>query len=238
LEDAVAVGDKDAARAAVDDYLDRCGAPVVVRVNGTDTPWHDADLTMICRHRAAVMIPKAHSAAHVAGVTERLAVGTPAVVLIETAAGVCAAAQICGVPAVVRAAFGSIDLSAELGVDPDQASALQYARSAVVFGSAAAGRPAPLDGVTTELGDASRLRRDLSHAVTLGFGGKLCIHPQQIATVHEGFAPSPREVEWARKVTAVAVTGKACVVDGKMVDKPVVDRAARILLRANRGQDS
>jgi citrate lyase subunit beta/citryl-CoA lyase len=238
LEDAVAMADKEAARAAVDDYLARTRMPVLVRINGTDTPWCDADLEMIARHRAAVMIPKAHSAAHVAGVTERLASQTPAVVLIETAAGVCAAAQICGVPTVVRAAFGSIDLSAELGVDPDDTSALQYARSAVVLGSAAAGRPAPLDGVTTDLGEASPLRRDVNHAVALGFGGKLCIHPRQIAAVHEGFSPSPRELEWARKVTAEAAPGKACVVDGKMVDKPVIDRAARILLRANRGQGS
>lgn len=234
MEDAVAIADKDAARAAVDDYLVSTGVQLMVRVNGTDTPWCEDDLEMLSRHEAAVMIPKAHSVSQVGGIASRLAPAAPIVALIETAVGVNATAEICGCGTVVRAAFGSIDLSAELGVDPDAQSALQYARSAVVLGSAAAGRPAPLDGVTTELGDAGRLADDVRHAVGLGFGGKLCIHPRQIAVVHEGFSPSPPELEWARKVTAEAADGKACVVDGKMVDKPVIDRAARILLRANR----
>lgn len=205
----------------------------MVRVNGTDTTWCAEDLQMIARRPCAVMVPKAHSASQLRGVVERLGNDVPLVALIETAAGVSATAEICGVDAVVRAAFGSIDLGAELGVDPDIHQALQYARSAVVLGSAAAGRPAPLDGVTTHLSDEGPLAADVTHAVRLGFGGKLCIHPRQVAVVNELFSPSLQELEWARKVAAGAADGKARVIDGKMVDKPVVDRANRILLRTN-----
>lgn len=234
LEDAVAVGDKDAARVAVGDFLST-GVQVLVRVNGTDTSWCADDLQMLAQWKCAVMVPKAHSASQLQSIAEQLAPGgTPLVALIETAAGVNATEAICAVDTVVRAAFGSIDLGAELGVDPpDLHQALQYARSAVVLGSAAAERAAPpLDGVTTELGDMGMLSDDISHAVRLGFGGKLCIHPRQVAAVNQRFAPSPEELDWARKVVDEAVGGEVCVVDGKMVDKPVLARAERILLRA------
>ncbi|WP_090364218.1 HpcH/HpaI aldolase/citrate lyase family protein [Mycolicibacterium fluoranthenivorans] len=231
LEDAVAVGDKDAARVAVGDFLST-GVQVLVRVNGTDTSWCADDLQMLAQWKCAVMVPKAHSASQLQSIAEQLAPGTPLVVLIETAAGVNATEAICAVDTVVRAAFGSIDLGAELGVDPDVHQALQYARSAVVLGSAAAGRAAPLDGVTTELGDMGMLADDISHAVRLGFGGKLCIHPRQVAVVNQRFSPSTEELAWARKVIDEAAGGEVRVVDGKMVDKPVLARAERILLRA------
>ena len=233
LEDAVAFGDKDAARAAVDEYLGT-GVEAMVRVNGTDTTWCADDLQMIARRQCAVMVPKAHSASQLHEIADLLGPDIPIVALIETAAGVNATTEICAHPAVVRAAFGSIDLGAELGVDPEVRQALQYARSAVVLGSAAAGRPAPLDGVTTDLSEAGLLGADVAHAVQLGFTGKLCIHPRQVAVVNELFSPSFEELEWARAVTTGAQDGKACVIDGKMVDKPVVDRAKRILLRANK----
>lgn len=232
LEDAVAVDNKGTARAAVDDYLG-AGVEVLVRINGTDTPWCSDDLQMLARHRCAVMVPKAHSASQMSSVAGRLGSETPLIALIETSAGVHATVEICAVDDVVRAAFGSIDLAAELGVNPECYEALQYARSAVVLGSAAAGRPAPLDGVTTDLSEAGPLADDVAHAVCLGFGGKLCIHPRQVPAVHEGFCPSPQELEWARMVIAQAADGTACVIDGKMVDKPVIDRATRILLRAS-----
>nr|WP_163752234.1 CoA ester lyase [Mycolicibacterium helvum] len=231
LEDAVGIEDKLAARAAVDQFLGT-GVPVAVRINGSATEWFDGDVETVSRRQCAVMVPKAHSVSELEGIADRLSPGTPLIALIETAAGVHAAPAICAVEAVARAAFGSVDLGAEVGVDPALHEPLLYARSALVLASAAAGRPAPLDGVTTDLSSAGPLSADVDHAVRLGFGGKLCIHPGQIAVVNERFSPSPAELEWAHRVTAEASGGKVCVVDGKMVDKPVLDRAARILARA------
>ncbi len=233
LEDAVAPGHKDVARAAVAEFLAAAATPAVVRINGTDTAWCADDLAAVGGHGCAVMVPKAHSAAQLAEVSATLGPAVPLIALVETAAGIHACASVCGVEAVARAAFGSIDLAAELGVDPDAADALQYARSALVLGSAAAGRPAPLDGVTTDIRGDTALISDVALAVRLGFGGKLCIHPSQVSAVNEGFSPSAAEVQWARRVLTAASDGQVCVVDGRMVDKPVVDRARRIASRSS-----
>lgn len=231
LEDAIAISDKDAARAAVEEFL-TADVPVVVRINGVDTGWCADDLRMLRGRRCAVMVPKAHSAEQLQRVAAALSPGTPLIALIETAAGVHACAAVCSVETVVRAAFGSIDLATELGVDPSSFDALRYARSAVVIGSAVAGLVAPLDGVTTDLTENGLLSADIGHAVELGFGGKLCIHPRQTEFVNTQFSPSPELVAWARRVIEASADAGVCVVDGKMVDKPVIDRARRILSRA------
>lgn len=232
LEDAVAISDKDAARAAVEEFL-TADVPVVVRINGVDTGWCADDLRLLRGRRCAVMVPKAHSAEQLQRVAAALSPGTPLIALIETAAGVQACAAVCSVETVVRAAFGSIDLATELGVDASSFDALRYARSAVVIGSAVAGLVAPLDGVTTDVRDDSVLAADVAHAVDLGFGGKLCIHPCQAEFVNTQFSPSAELLEWARRVVDSASAAGVCVVDGKMVDKPVIDRAKRILSRTS-----
>lgn len=229
LEDAVATTAKDEARKAADRWL-ASGRDAVIRVNGTGTDWHGEDVAMAARHRCAVMIPKAHSAAHIAEVRTRLPGATPVVALIETAAGIAAAAEICAVDGVVRAAFGSIDLAAELGIDPDDDESMRYARSSLVVAAAAAARPAPLDGVTTVVDDDGPVTADAARAARLGFGGKLCIHPRQAAIVNACFSPSADDLTWARRVRAAA-EGGVCAVDGRMVDKPVLERAAKILAR-------
>ncbi|KBR61951.1 HpcH/HpaI aldolase/citrate lyase family protein [Mycobacterium avium] len=231
LEDAVAPEAKARAREAVDRWL-ATGGVGTVRINGTETPWHQEDLEMAARHGCPVMVPKARSASHLAQISRRLPTGTALIALIETAAGVLAAADICAVEGVVRAAFGSVDLGAELGIDPEDHESLRYARSAVVLGSAAAGLAAPLDGVTTAVHDEGAAGADAARAARLGFGGKLCIHPCQVAPVNSQFSPSIEEQAWARKVMAAGSGNGARTVDGCMVDKPVVDRAARILARA------
>lgn len=233
LEDAVAVEAKVSARAAVSSFLDT-GAEVVVRINGTETDWCADDLAALAQRRCAIMVPKAHSVDQLRWVAARLPAGTALIPLIETARGVAAAASVCGAESVVRAAFGSVDLGAELGVNPDDHTALQYARSAVVLGSAVAGCAAPLDGVTTDLTGAGRLAADVEQAATLGFTGKMCIHPAQVDAVNQRFTPTDSELHWAERVVTAAAAGGACTVDGKMVDKPVVDRARGLLARARR----
>ncbi|MGU3652814.1 HpcH/HpaI aldolase/citrate lyase family protein [Mycolicibacterium sp. A43C] len=231
LEDAVAVDAKVSARAAVCEFLDS-GAEVVVRINGAETQWCADDLAILEHRRCAVMVPKAHSVDQLNRVSAVLPTGTALIPLIETARGVAGAAALCGADSVVRAAFGSVDLGAELGVDPDCHTALQYARSSVVLASAVAGCAAPLDGVTTDLTEGKRLSADLEHAAILGFTGKMCIHPAQVHAVNQRFTPTDSELRWAEKVVTAAAAGSACAVDGKMVDKPVVDRARGLLARA------
>ena len=231
LEDAVAPAAKDSARAAVGDWLG-AGGTGVVRINGTDTEWHDQDVAMVARQRCPVMVPKVCSAAQLAEVAARLPAATELIALIETAAGVLAAAEISAFPGVVRTAFGSVDLAADLGINPEDDAALAYARSALVLAAAASGKPAPLDGVTTVVDDDRRVEADAARAMRLGFGGKLCIHPRQVGIVNIGFSPSAEEVTWARRVVG-ASEGGVTVVDGQMVDEPVIRRAMRILAPRN-----
>ncbi|MUL67876.1 CoA ester lyase [Mycobacterium sp. CBMA 234] len=233
LEDAVAPDAKSTARDAVDRRLST-SPQVIVRINATDTAWFAADIAMVSRYPCAVMLPKTHSAEHVTTVAEHLAPATPVIALIETAAGIQRAAEICACEPVVRAAFGSIDLSAELGIDPDDRQALLHARSTLVLAAAAAGQPAPWDGVSTVVHEDESVAADASRAARVGFGGKLCIHPRQVPIVNAQFQPSPAEQAWAQQVLAAvaACDGGACLVDGRMVDKPVIDRAARLMARA------
>ncbi|MER5953791.1 CoA ester lyase [Streptomyces sp. NPDC001893] len=222
LEDAVAPDDKDAARRHTADRLAR-GRDVVVRINAPGTPWWDADLDLVTAFGCPVMLPKAEDPDVIARIAEVCAV----IPLVETAAGIERALDVCCAPGVVRAAFGSVDLATELGVRHDDTLALAYARSRLVMACAAAGVAPPLDGVTTALDDADALAQDIRHARRLGFGGKLCIHPRQLQAVAEGLAPSDEELAWARKVLAVGEAVSA--VGGVMVDKPVQERARRLL---------
>jgi citrate lyase subunit beta/citryl-CoA lyase len=92
-----------------------------------------------------------------------------------------------------------------------------------------AGLPQPIDGVTTAIDDAPLVTSDTRHARDLGFSGKLCIHPRQVAAIQAGFAPNEAEVLWARKV--IDSGDGAVSVDGAMVDEPVRIRARSILNR-------
>lgn len=97
--------------------------------------------------------------------------------------------------------------------------------------SAACGLPAPVDGVTTAVHDDVAVTDDVIYALGLGFGGKLCIHPRQVSTVHAALLPTDMEIDRARRIVE-ASQGGVTVVDGFMVDKPVIERARRVLMRA------
>ncbi|MGW4206038.1 HpcH/HpaI aldolase/citrate lyase family protein [Streptomyces sp. NPDC004726] len=234
LEDAVGPDRKNEAREEVRAWLDQ-GHRAVVRINAAGTPWYGDDLAMVAGRAAAVMVPKAEDAAELDAVARRLPAGTGIVPLIETAAGVAGAVSVCAAASVVRPAFGSVDLATQLGIRHTSHEALRYARSALVLAAAAAGRGAPIDGVTTALGDPSALRADIEHAVTLGFTGKLCIHPSQVPDANEGFSPSEEDLAWARRVIEAAPDGSVAVHDGQMIDRPVLLRARALLDRARNG---
>jgi citrate lyase subunit beta/citryl-CoA lyase len=90
-----------------------------------------------------------------------------------------------------------------------------------------------LDGVTTDVTAADPAQGDATYAARMGFGGKLCIHPVQVAAVNAAFDPDPGQIAWARTVLAAAGDG-AAKVDGHMIDAPVLERARRIVARSAR----
>ncbi|MET8948941.1 CoA ester lyase [Streptomyces sp. NPDC004542] len=231
LEDAVAADRKEEARGNVAAWLDQ-GHQAVVRVNGAGTEWYADDLDAVGGRTSVVMVPKAEDPAELTGLTDRLPAGTGIVPLVETAAGVLKAFEVCAVSSVLRPAFGGVDLAAQLGVDHTSYDALRHARSALVVAAAAAGRAAPVDGVTTAVRDNAVLRADIAHAIGLGYGGKLCVHPEQVGTTNRDFTPADEQIAWAHRVVAAAGHGSATVVDGQMVDRPVLLRAQAVLARA------
>ena len=228
LEDSVMPSSKAAARANCAAYLGRAGA-AMVRINALGTPWAGEDLAL-CRLPgvAGVLLPKAGSGAELAELGRHLPPGAHVLPLIETARGMLNVQEIGAAPGVQRLAFGTVDLSRELGVDA-AAGILDVYRAQLVLVSSAAGLQAPVDGVTLELHDPD-FERTCSEAWRNGFGGKLCIHPSQVEAVNRRFAPGPEEIQWAREIVELAKThGGAFAHAGRMVDRPVIARAHRLL---------
>ncbi|MET0961747.1 MAG: CoA ester lyase [Noviherbaspirillum sp.] len=233
LEDAVAPADKDIARAALRAWL-APQHPVLVRINSADSAWHAADLALAgLPGVAGIILPKAERAADIA---QLVALGAPAVLpLIESVLGFHHALELARQPGVERLLFGSIDFSVDLGLT-EGVEELQYFRSQLVLVSRLAGIQPPVDGVTTTLDDDARIAEDSRRARRNGFGGKLCIHPRQVAQVNAAFAPGADEVLWAQRVLqAVENTdGAAVALDGKMVDRPVILQAQAIMEEVRR----
>ncbi len=226
------VESKAEAREAVAAWLDP-DRPAHVRVNGVATEWFEADLEAIARPGiAGVVLPKAETPDDIARVSARIPEGASVLPLLETAPGVWEARDLADAPRVERLAFGSIDFQLDTGID-GEGEELLYARSRLVLASRVAGVLPPLDGVTAALDDPDRLAADVDHARRLGFGGKLCIHPDQVGAINQGFAPSETEVSWARRVLEASEGAGAGAFrfKGEMVDRPVIERARGILAR-------
>jgi citrate lyase subunit beta/citryl-CoA lyase len=240
FEDAVAPDDKATAREALAapwaDLRARASqakVELLVRINAADTSYHEGDLQWCAALGVdSVVLPKAE-AAGVRALHQRLP-GARCHPLLETAAGFATLRELAAGPGLARLLFGSIDLMFDLDVS-DDGQPLHYFRSRLVLHSRAAGLPAPVDGVCTAIGDAAALEAETLRARAFGFGAKLLIHPGQVAGVHAGLSPSAEEQAWARRIVdaAAAAQGAAVAVDGKMVDRPVLERARRILASAS-----
>ncbi|WP_448332041.1 HpcH/HpaI aldolase/citrate lyase family protein [Streptomyces sp. DSM 41534] len=232
LEDAVAQDRKTAAREAARAWLDR-GGSAIVRVNPQETEGFSADISAVGRLATAIMLPKCEDPGDVERVRAEARHPVPVIPLVETAAGLVNVETLCRAEGVVRSALGNVDLATELGVAPDDDEALLHARSRLVIASAAAGRPGPVDGVTTDIRDPSKARTDSRRARRLGLTAKLCVHPLQVPAVNDVMTPTATEIAWAREVVD-RDSGGVLVMDGQMIDTPVVTRASRILDQSRR----
>ena len=233
LEDAVALDAKDAARERVRAFLDEAEdlSRVAVRINACDSEAGARDLAMLAgaRRVGAVLVPKVEDTEDLAAVGAALG-DVPQIALLETARGIVCCDAIARAPRLIALAFGPYDLAADLGGDADADLLLPH-RARVLVAARAAGRAA-IDGPTREFGDPAVVRREAMQARRLGFDGKLTIHPAQIAPVRAAFAPSADEVAQARRVVAAAALGSPAVLDGAMIDAPILRAAERALHRA------
>jgi citrate lyase subunit beta/citryl-CoA lyase len=236
LEDAVATQDKARARDCVTTWLAAAATAdrsrIVVRVNDTGSPWFDDDLRALAAAGATqVMLPKAESAPQVARVLDGLP-GACVLALIESARGVAGVDGVAAAAGVSRLVFGTLDFALDLDLDiAHDPVGLSHAASRIALASRVAGLPAPVAGVTPQLDDEARLLADWALARCHGFGAKLCIHPSQVAPIHRALQPTGEAVAWARRVLAAdAASPGAAQLDGRMVDRPVVLQAQRILM--------
>jgi citrate lyase subunit beta / citryl-CoA lyase len=236
LEDAVAPDDKSSARDAVAARLRAAGPEerrrLLVRINDEATPWFDADLAFVAGSPlATVMLPKAEKPETI----DRLRAANPGVdvlALVETARGVLAVEALAATRSVSRLAFGTLDFALDLGLSGDPIG-FDPAASRIALASRAADLPAPVAGVTPALDDEAQLGADLARARAHGFGAKLCIHPRQVEPVHRALRATDQELAWARRVIEAAAAGGSGAVqlDGRMVDRPVLERARALLAR-------
>lgn len=246
LEDAVAPADKEASRQALLpamlalDPAQR--SRLLVRINAAGTPWHAGDLAalhaLVAQGLGAVMVPKAET---VGGLAEVASAAGPCALLplIESVAGLDTVSLLAASPQVLRLAFGHLDFQADAGLacGADE-SELVPVRLALVLASRRAALPPPVDGISPGTQDTAQLASDAARGRRGGFGGKLCIHPAQVAAVNAAFTPSAAEIDWAQRVVTAFADARGGVfsLDGRMVDAPVLLLAQRTL--AHRRDDS
>ncbi len=245
LEDAVAVEAKAAARERLAELLRDVRlagrSAVCVRVNALGEGAEEDLAALAGCPLDAVGLPKASAPAQLtqvrAAIDERL--GEPVALMpqVESAAGVLAAPELVRVPGVDAIAFGGEDFCVDLGVSRSEDSLELLAPRALLALHACAARLPAIDTVWTALADEEGLLREARTARQLGFAGKLLIHPAQIEPVRRVFRPSEDELDWARRVLSTRAHEReevgVHVIDGKMVDAPVLAQAERILARAH-----
>ncbi len=229
LEDAVKPDDKNGARkSAIEAVASEWRMPVAIRVNAVGTEWHSLDLDAVARSSAdLVVLPRAISAHLVHGVAE--VVSKPALAMIETAAGVLAAAEIAGSAAGLIA--GTNDLRSDLRLPLDASREPISASLQMIVLAARAAGIAAFDGVFNGLDDPQGFFREAEEGRRLGFDGKSLIHPNQIEPCHRAFAPSAAEVERA-KALVDAFHGGAERFGNEMIERMHVEAAQRVLERA------
>ena len=249
LEDAVSPDEKDAARLLVKCAIQRMGfkgVEITVRINSIDTAYWKRDIDEIVPlHPDLIMPPKAGCAEDIITVDEYIAevekrcgmeVGTVKLIpLIETALGVENAFAIAKASPRVAAIFlGGEDLTADLRCKRTKAgNEIDYARKRLVVAARAAGVDV-YDTPFTDVNDDEGIVTDAEYAKSLGFTGKSAIAPRHVRVINEVFSPTQKDIEYAKLVFEAIRKGKeqgkgAVSLFGKMIDKPIVERARQTL---------
>jgi citrate lyase subunit beta / citryl-CoA lyase len=247
LEDAVPPAGKEEARAAVLRWLrevDPGACSVWVRVNAGELRGVDVAALAGVPNLTGLVLAKLDEAAEVVAVAAALSAAgdhrTLLMPLLETARAILAASEIAGQPRVHQLQIGEVDLAADTGIDagPDDAE-LTPLRAQVVLASAAAEIHPPVGPVSREFRDLTRFEESTWRLRRLGFFGRCCIHPNQLAAVHAVFTPTAAEVAEAAELVAgfdaAVAAGRGVLLDdaGRMVDLAVVRRARRTLAAAS-----
>ncbi len=212
-----------------------------VRINSPDTPFWKADLEEVLPYVDVVNVPKVESYEDVEKISgimdeieEKHGVEKRKIVpIIETLKGLTNAREIAKHPRVVAMAWGGEDLTAELGIPKKKALILDHVRAEIVIAAKSQGKMA-LDTVYSNIRDEEGLFEYARRARYMGFDGVGVLHPNQVEVVHRAFRPEEKDIEEAKKIVEAAEKamkeGKGVIaLNGRMIDKPVLERARKIL---------
>jgi len=249
LEDSVSVREKDAARFLVFNALKTLfygGIETVVRINDLSSPYGHEDVqAMVAAGVDTIRLPKTETADDIVQVERVIAAAearfgrkvgsTQLIAAVESAKGILNARDIaCASPRLVGIAIGAEDFVTDMHTTRSpEGTELLVARSMLVMAARSAGIMA-LDTVFSDVNDEAGFEKEVRLAKQLGFDGKSVIHPLQIPIVNMVYTPTKIEIDKALRVVAAIKEAEAkgsgvIAVDGKMIDKPIVDRARRNL---------
>jgi len=247
LEDAVAIAEKETARTLVAEALAEGGygkRELIVRINGIDTEWGEADLEMAAASGAdAVLIPKVEDAASLGDIARRLTdLGAPETLsiwaMMETPLGMLRAAEIAAAhPRLACLVMGTNDLVKDLHAEHTESRMPVITALGLCLLAARAHGLAILDGVYNAIQDEEALAASCAQGRAFGFDGKTLIHPSQIAVTNRVFAPSEEELTLARRYVeafeeAEAAGQGVAVVDGRIVENLHIVTARETLAKA------
>lgn len=247
LEDAVDVDEKDNARNLVETYLlttKELPKSIILRVNPVNSIFIEDDLKLLrCRKIDYVLLPKANAISLV--VADKILAEvekknhlkeTKIICLIEETRAVLEVNELAKHPRVHGLLLGAEDLTSELEIErTNLGEEISFARSQVIF-AAASNKIISIDTPFTNINDGDGLEKDCEKAKSLGMKAKSAIHPNQLETINRVFSPGKKSIVWAQGVLDTYETSKKGVFQfqGKMIDKPVIDKAKKIIEKAKK----
>ncbi|MGB1488943.1 MAG: HpcH/HpaI aldolase/citrate lyase family protein [Acidimicrobiales bacterium] len=243
LEDAVPDSEKQVARENLQKYAqeDKTAATTYVRVNALVSQHFEEDIRSIPPQIAGIVIPKVNDASDIERATqaiERNSVSAKILVGIETVKGLISVQDIFGTASVFAAYFGAEDYIHDLGgLRTDGNDEVLFARTQIGISSRLFGVPV-VDQIVADFSDSERFMKEAQQAKSLGFTGKLCIHPSQVPLANQSFSSTPEEIQQAIELLKVydeaVANGTASIVhNGQMVDEALAKQARRILSQNN-----
>ena len=243
LEDAVPDSEKQVARENLQKYAqeDKTAATTYVRVNALVSQHFEEDIRSIPPQIAGIVIPKVNDASDIERATqaiERNSVSAKLLVGIETVKGLMSVQDIFGTASVFAAYFGAEDYIHDLGgLRTDGNDEVLFARTQIGISSRLFGVPV-VDQIVADFSNSERFMKEAQQAKSLGFTGKLCIHPSQVPLANQSFSSTPEEIQQAIELLKVydeaVANGTASIVhNGQMVDEALAKQARRILSQNN-----
>ena len=249
LEDAVALSEKDAALNLLDQFLNKFelkGIEKIVRINQLDSPFSITDLKLIANKRIdTIMLPKASyrytlNLAKMLDKIEKHNHMTKSInilPIIESSKSVIEINKIASAPRVNGLLLGGEDLATDLEVERTETGHEIFLSRAMLILAAKANKIDAIDTPYTDMKNEEGLKKDSKFSKGLGMNARVCIHPNQSDAINEIFSPNQNEIDHAQKIINAyqdsIKTGKgAFSVDGKMIDKPIIERAQKVLEKA------